>query len=231
MLKLRSFWLLLGLGVLLLAGAAISRPRVLLRLDRLVMRIHPPPAIPKGLIKAGDLVFQMSRSGQSAAVALATHSRFTHMGIVEIAQDGNPVVLEAVQPVRRTPLEEWAARGVGGHVWVRRLRDAATVLTPSALERMHSVGDGFVGRPYDLQFQWEDGRLYCSELAFKVYERGAGIRIGALQRAGDMDLASPAVQAKIKQRFGPGATFNPDEPVITPQAMFEDSRLVTVFER
>jgi hypothetical protein len=39
------------------------------------------------------------------------------------------------------------------------------------------------------------------------------------------------VQKKLKERFGPGkAKFDPDEKVISPQSMFEDPKLVTVFE-
>jgi len=46
-----------------------------------------------------------------------------------------------------------------------------------------------------------------------------------------MDLANPLVQSKLNERFGADTPFAPDEPVITPQAMFNDPRLVTVLER
>ena len=42
-----------------------------------------------------------------------------------------------------------------------------------------------------------------------------------------MALGHPEVQRKLQQRFGDHA-FSPDEPVITPQAMFDDPRLVLV---
>ncbi len=52
-------------------------------------------------LRDGDLVFQTSRSMQSKAVALATRSHLTHMGVVFIDR-GEPWVLEAVEPVKRT---------------------------------------------------------------------------------------------------------------------------------
>ena len=190
-----------------------------------------PGALPAGLqVREGDLVFHRSRSSQSRAVALATGSSYTHMGVVFLS-DGQPFVLEAVQPVKLTPLSAWIARGEGGRVVVKRLENAERVLTPEVIERMHRLGSSWLGRPYDLQFRWDDERLYCSELVYKLYERAAGIRIGALRKAEDFNLKSPEVQRLLQQRFGrKGPPFDPEETVISPQSMFEDPRLVTVFE-
>lgn len=183
----------------------------------------------ESLVREGDLVFHRSRSSQSEAVALATRSRYTHMGVV-VLEGRAAYVFEAVQPVKRTPLAKWIARGEGGRVVIKRLKDADAVLTPAALAKMRALGRSWLGRPYDGLFQWGDGRLYCSELVYKLYERGAGVRIGALQKVKEMDLGSRAVQEKIRERFGKGVRFDPEETVITPQAMFEEPRLVIVYE-
>lgn len=183
----------------------------------------PPPA---PSLRDGDLVFQTSRSGQGAAVALATGSRLTHMGVV-LVEGGVPWVLEAVEPVRRTRLAEWRRRGADGRLWARRLQDADAVLTPAALQRMRRLGRSWIGRHYDLRFRWDDERLYCSGLAYKLYDRAAGVRLGRLQRAGDLALEAPEVRRLLAARFGPRG-LDPDEPVITPQAIFEDPRLVEI---
>ena len=77
-------------------------------------------------IENGDIVFQRSRSGQAEAIAAATRSEFTHVGVVFIT-NGRPFVYEAVQPVKRTPLDEWIKRGAGGRHVVKRLRDRAGI--------------------------------------------------------------------------------------------------------
>lgn len=186
----------------------------------------PKSAPDPALLRDADIVFQSSRSSQSAAVALATKSRYTHMGIVYV-RDGKPFVYEAVGPVKLTPLREWVARGEKGHVVVKRL---AAPIDAAALLEMKKVGESFDGKPYDLRFGWDDSAIYCSELVYKIFAKGAGIEIGEIKSAKDFDLSSPEVQKKISERFGKSAPFDPAEPVISPQSMFEDPDLVTVFE-
>ena len=99
----------------------------------------------------GDLIFHTSRSAQSQAIQLATHSPYSHCGIL-YQQDGRWQVFEAVQPVKLTPLADWLARGKGGHFVTKRLRDAATTLTPAALQRLEAAGRPMFGHGYDLYF-------------------------------------------------------------------------------
>lgn len=177
--------------------------------------------------RSGDIIFHESRSAQSHAIQLATGSRYSHMGIVHV-RDGEPLVFEAVQPVKATPLDEWIARGDGGHFVVKRLKDADRVLTPDVLEGMFSVGEDLAGLDYDLYFEWSDDRIYCSELVWKIYERGAGIQVGELQQIGDFDLSHPAVQQKIRERYGDALPV--EEVVVSPQAIFAASNLETVYQ-
>ncbi len=177
-------------------------------------------------LREGDLVFQTSRSAQSQAIAVATKSPYTHMGIY-VLQDGKPMVLEAVQPVKLTPYAAWKKRGVGGKVAVRRLADTSP-LTPEVIAKMREVGRGFLGKSYDLGFEWSDERLYCSELVYKVYDRGAGIQLGKLQKLGDFDASHPLVQKALFDRYSGEIPIEMD--VISPQSIFDDPRLVTVTE-
>jgi len=103
----------------------------------------------------GDLIFHTSQSAQSRAIQLATHSPYSHCGLL-YKRDGEWQVFEAVQPVKLTPLSSWVARGQGGHFVVKRLRDAATALTPAALARLRAAGQPLLGRDYDLAFNWSD---------------------------------------------------------------------------
>ncbi|ADP17925.1 hypothetical protein AXYL_04610 [Achromobacter xylosoxidans A8] len=124
-------------------------------------------------VQTGDLVFQQSRSAQSLAIQQATHSPYSHMGMIVMRQ-GAPYVLEAAASVSYTPLEQWAAQGERGHYVIKRLRDDAR-LTPAARTQLANAGAAFVGKPYDLVFAWSDDRIYCSELVWKVYQRALGV--------------------------------------------------------
>ena len=179
-------------------------------------------------LRDGDLIFHTSQSAQSRAIQLATHSSYSHCGIV-YKEAGNWQVFEAVQPVKRTPLADWVARGQGGHFVTKRLRDARAVLTPAALARLKAAGQPLLGHNYDLYFGWSDERIYCSELIWKVYERGLDRRLGQLQHLRDFDLSQPAVQVKLRERYGDKLPLN--ETVISPVSIFNSPELVTVLSR
>jgi len=175
----------------------------------------------------GDIVFQASRSAQSMAIQLATKSPYSHMGIVYL-RDGEPFVFEAVQPVKVTPLAAWIERGEKGHFVAKRLRNADARLTTDVLQRMRTVGERFAGKDYDLYFEWSDEKIYCSELVWKVFDQGAGIQLGERQTIADFDLSHPAVQAKIRERFGDRVPL--DEIVVSPVAIFNTRELETAYE-
>jgi hypothetical protein len=175
---------------------------------------------------SGDIIFHTSRSSQSEAIQLATKSRYSHMGVVYV-QDGQPVVFEAVEPVKITPLKEWAVRGDGGHFVVKRLSAASSVLSAEVLSRMFEVARGFAGKHYDAHFEWSDDRIYCSELVWKIYKRGAGLELGVLETLGDFDRSSPAVRRIMEERWGDSPPL--EEVVISPVAIYESDLLVEVY--
>lgn len=187
-----------------------------------------PAEAVRPILKDGDIIFHTSRSSQSIAIQRATGSRFSHMGIV-IHRGGQAYVLEAIATVQFTPLEEWIARGAAHHFVAKRLRNAGTILSPAALQKLETVARQFIGRPYDLVFNWSDDQIYCSELVWKIYERGLNVQIGNLQRVRDFNLSDPAVRTKMRERYGTTIPLN--EPVISPAAIFESPQLVTVAEQ
>lgn len=178
------------------------------------------------LVQDGDVVFQVSRSSQSLAIQKATHSRYSHMGLILFKQK-QPYVYEASSTVRYTPLTEWIARGQDQHIVVKRLKNAQQRLTPTALKTLHQQADRYAGRPYDLTFAWSDQRMYCSELVWKIYAHTLQLHLGELQQLKDFDLSHPAVKAKLQERYGNAIPLH--EQVISPVAMFESEQLETIF--
>lgn len=173
----------------------------------------------------GDIIFQDSSSSQSQAIKLATHSDYSHMGII-YNKKGKLYVYEAVGPVKLTLLNEWIANGKENKFVVKRLKDTS-VLTVKKLEAMQKVGESFTNKPYDGLFGWGDDRIYCSELVWKVYKRALGLELGALKKLKSFDLTHPEVKAKLKERYGENIPLNED--VIDPQGVFDSDLLVTVF--
>jgi uncharacterized protein YycO len=176
----------------------------------------------------GDIIFQSSKSGQSYAVQLATHSPYSHVGLVYII-DGSYWVYEAVQPVRLTPLSNWIHHGDGGHYIVKRLKNRDRVLTSEKVQEMKAIGKRFNGLDYDLHFGWSDDRMYCSELVWKIYHEALGIDVGQLQALREFDLTHPVVKEIVERRYGDNVPL--DETVISPAAIFASDKLVTVQEK
>jgi uncharacterized protein YycO len=175
----------------------------------------------------GDIIFQTSQSSQSKAIQLATHSKYSHVGII-YNNNNKLYVYEAIQPVKLTPLKEWIGRGENDHYVVKRLKNANDVLTKETLTKIKKVGEQFNGKNYDIYFEWSDDKIYCSELVWKVYKEATGIEIGELEELRDFDLSHDAVKQKMKERYGDNIPM--DEKVISPAAMFKSDKLITVKE-
>lgn len=176
-------------------------------------------------VQEGDIIFHTSRSAQSLAIQQATGSRYSHMGII-LLRDGKPYVFEAVATVKFTPLAAWIDRGEKKHFVVKRLKNAEQILTAPMQSRLRQQALRFAGKPYDSLFSWSDEKLYCSELVWKIYDRALGIHIGKLQKVREFNFSAPAVQQKLRERYGTRIPWN--ESVISPGAMFESPKLVTV---
>ncbi len=169
----------------------------------------------------GDIVFQDSESVQSEAIKLATNSNFSHCGIVFNLND-KWMVLEAVQPVRVIAIEDWIAQGSGGNYTKKRLKDPE-LLTRSVEAKMWSVGESFLNKNYDIHFNWSDERIYCSELVWKIYNRGLGVELGKPKSLKKYNLEHKLVQEQLKLRYGADIPLN--EKMISPQDIFESELL------
>jgi len=147
------------------------------------------------------------------------------MGMIFL-KGGDCYVLEAVGPVKYTPLKTWVRQGEMGHYVVRRLKDADRILTARAVGKLKKEAGKYLGKPYDHDLGWSDDRFYCSELVWKIYRNALGIEIGRPTKLGEFDLAHPLVKEQLKKRYGDAVPL--DEPVISPGQMFQSEMLETV---
>jgi hypothetical protein len=175
----------------------------------------------------GDIIFQTSESAQCEAVRIATNSKFSHCGIIFI-EDNKAYVYEAVQPVKKTLLREWIKHGKDDKYVVKRLKNHDIKLSKEVLTKMIKDGKNYINKDYDLYFEWSDDRIYCSELVWKIYEKGAGIELCDLKKLKDFNLNHPLVQEIMKQRFGNDIPL--DEKVVAPSQLYESDLLETIFD-
>ncbi len=189
-------------------------------------------------LQNGDIIFQTSRGSQSAAILLASASAYSHMGLIEINASGAPFVVEAVGPVKSTPLDAWIKRGLGGRVAIQRFSS----LSPDTASKILIAAHKYDGLPYDLFFLSAKNQIYCSELVSLAFSEGALLSVGQLQKAKDLYLNNFAAKRLIEKRWRKhplcqvaGETFDScyakilEQELITPSSIYNDRKLELIF--
>ena len=199
---------LMWLGSLVFILWVASAPR---------MAPSSPPSHPE--LHTGDLVFTRSKSSRSALIQKASRSSISHVGIVEVTDRG-VFVIEAIDPVSRTPWHRFVARAAQRRVTVARVDG----VDPEALRRVVSTAKAELGKGYDARYRWDDERLYCSELVVKAFERAAGVELGRRQRLDELDLSAAELT------FAKTKGIEAGQVLVTPASLL-DSERVTVFAR
>ena len=129
---------------------------------------------PVSEVREGDVIFQTSKSQQSPLIQIGTRSKITHCGII-VMRGGKPYVLETLKTLVLTPLDKFIARGEDGKYWIKR----------SSRENIKIKYAKYLGKPYDLAFKFDNGRFYCSELVYDIYQKQLGIELAEPKQVKD----------------------------------------------
>ena len=209
--SMRSFLLLLLLSLPLSAWPSLFNKK----------------SAPQYQLQSGDIVFQATGGRQCEAIRAATHSPYSHCGVVFRKDDGL-YVLEAISPVTVTPLEVSRKRSVRGTFHARRLKNADQLVNQANFDLADQWARSQLGKPYDIHFLWNDERLYCSELVWKLFKNSGDIELCKPRRYDTFDLTPPIVQQLIVQRFGSKEKFPAAEMVVAPHDLATSTLLVEV---
>ncbi len=184
-------FLMRAIALLLLLGCASAGALALWLQQTRVTTASLPP------LRNGDLVFQESGNSQSKAIALASRSLYTHVGIIEIGADGGAQVIEAGAKVHSTPLEEFIRRGTAGRLTIKRVHGLSEDGAKKAIAAAHV----YDGRPYDFYFHDDKETIYCSELVHRAFAEGPGLSVGKVEHVRDLHIDNAAVRSIIEARW------------------------------
>ncbi len=169
----------------------------------------------------GDLIFQSLPPNELVtAISGITHSHLSHCGLLTKVE-GQWMVIESLGTVHLTPLFTWMRRGSGAGIAVYRLP-----MTEIQVDQVIRSAQEMLGKPYDLKYDFDDEKIYCSELIYRAFERGMELKIGVLDRLGDLNWR-PFEKTILKFEEGPVPV---DRLMITPVALTKDPRLSKVFD-
>ena len=167
-------------------------------------------------IREGDVIFQTSQSQQSPLIQIATQSTISHCGII-IIKDGKPYVLETLKTLVLTPLDKFIARGKDGKYWLKR----------SNKENIKIKYGSYLGKPYDLAFQFDNDKFYCSELIYDIYKNQLDIELCEPKKVSDYLILGtgkiPQIEKAMKKRG-----IAKDQYAVAPVDVFESVYLKDV---
>jgi uncharacterized protein YycO len=173
----------------------------------------------------GDILFQSLPNPPGLdlvdAIEGSTGSPYSHCGMV-FQEDDRWQVIEAIGPVKITPLDDYIARGRGKQVWAYRLDEAARKKVPAALTAMKKDR----GKPYDPRYRFDDEAIYCSELIWRGWKAANGKEFGTAVTLGSLNWQP--YQAVIEAIEGPG-NLPLDRKMITPRDLAKAKELRRVF--
>ena len=175
-------------------------------------------------LKDGDIIFHTSQSKQSKMIEEVTDSKLTHVGVI-FFKDNKPYVIEAVSPVKITPIKSFISRGLNSDYKVMRPNFE---LTNKDKETMYSYAKSQLNKSYDLKFQWSDNKMYCSELVWKIY-KNAGVELCETKTFSDYDMDGDLAKSAIKNRYK-NSSIDFSEKVVTPSDLSESDKLVTIID-
>jgi uncharacterized protein YycO len=173
----------------------------------------------------GDILFQSlpNPAGLDLVDAIegSTGSPYSHCGMV-FREDGRWNVIEAIGPVKITPLDDYIARGRGNKFWAYRLDETSRKKVPAALTAMKLD----LGKPYDPRYRFDDEAIYCSELIWRGWKAATGKELGIAVTLGSLNWQP--YQAVIEAIEGPGI-LPLDRKMITPRDLAKAKELARVF--
>ncbi len=157
---MKRFWLSIGifLGLIL---CVVAYP-----FHSMLIEVVTATKAPVEDVREGDVIFQTSLTQQSPLIKMGTRSTITHCGVV-VMKDGKPYVLETQKTLVLTPLKKFITRGKDGKYWHKRPK----------IDDIKIKYSGYLGKPYDLAFKFDNGKFYCSELIYDVYLNQLGIEL------------------------------------------------------
>lgn len=180
--------------------------------------------------QTGDIIAHTSQSSQSTMIQVGTMSKYSHIGVVFVGQNG-AYVFESIATTRMTPLDSFISRGKESKYTVLRYDKAddgsAEGLTDEQKNDLWQSRHSYLGKRYDLAFKWSDDKMYCSESTWKIF-RDIGINLSTTRKIRSFNIWIPKIRKVMEKRWN--GQVNMNEPVVAPKDVVRSDFLSVVYD-
>jgi len=170
--------------------------------------------------REGDIVLQHLGTKLGSVISDVTNSQYSHCGMV-VEKNGEPHVIEAIGPVRIIHVKDWLRQGHRRRFTQLRPRD----LSKTQIANVIAEAKTFMGRPYDILYELDDEKIYCSELVYKAFNQALNIDVGKKERLRDLNWKPH--QAFIRQLVRGNVPM--DRVMVTPESLMHNKHLKLVY--
>jgi permuted papain-like amidase YaeF/Yiix C92 family enzyme len=175
----------------------------------------------KYIPEEADIIFQsLPKMDLVEAIEGVTKSPYSHVGIL-IKKNDSWYVREAIIDVHDTPLFRWIIRGRLNEFAVFRLKRKWQSTIPDFI----NATEKYMGRPYDVKYELDDTKIYCSELVYKSFKDATNKNLGKLVALGNMNWQPYEDTIKKYEEGEPPL----DRLMVSPRHLSESEYLQKVF--
>ncbi|MBK9393931.1 MAG: YebB family permuted papain-like enzyme [Uliginosibacterium sp.] len=186
--------------------------------------VRTPLQVP---LQVGDVVFIRVPHLLYRKVADANASWTNHVGIVIDVSGGEAIVAESRVPrAGATTFSKFVARSENGRVAIRRL---SRNLNDDERRRIVAAARLRFGQWYDLGFDFNSQRQFCSKFVREVLQQATGESVGAVETFSSLLARHPEADQRFWKWWYLGA-IPWQRQTITPASQYESEVLHTVFD-
>lgn len=169
----------------------------------------------------GDVLMQsLPHSELVDAIETASRSPWSHCGIL-VKRDGHWQVAQALMNVHYTPLIEYLIQDRDLRVTSFRMKG----LTEEQKVKLQPGIAKLLGKPYDINYEPDDRKIYCSELVWKVYDRELGVHWSEWDAFGTLNWKPVEAFVRNVER----GKLPLDRMMITPAGLTKTDKVARVF--
>lgn len=177
-------------------------------------------------VAEGDLIFLDIPNRLFREVAKSTRSWTSHVGVVVKNPAGQWRVAEGAVPLsQELALCDFLKKSSPYKLEIRRL---GRPLGPVEISTMKTTAQSMLGQPYDLGFNFDSRKTFCSKFVYLVY-RSVGIEVGKIQSFQDLLAENPQSSLGFWRLWFLGR-IPFERRTVTPASQLVDSKFTTVLD-